>query len=159
MDIQFPMRCKLSRRGLLCVGILFVVGCSPPGPVLGTLAGRVTNNGKPVTGARIYFENAELGTGTVADLDAEGRFSVATADGPGLPLGKYRVAIKPQGISAALSPTGDLPLEALAGSSAAKDPPPSNSLIPADFYDFDNSGLAVEIKAGENPVWEIDLGK
>ena len=59
----------------------------------------------------------------------------------------------------ALSPTGDLPLEALAGSSAAKEPPPTNSLIPADFYNFDNSGLAVEIKAGENPVWEIDLGK
>ena len=127
MDIPFRKRFNFTPRGVLGVlflGTMLILGCTQPGSALGPLSGRVTNNGQAVTSARIHFENAELGAGTVIDLDAEGKFSVATADGPGLPPGKYRVAIKPQRISAAMSPTGDLPLEALAGSSAAKDPPP-----------------------------------
>jgi hypothetical protein len=133
-------------------------GCDS-GPPRGLLAGNVTNKGQAITGARIYFENAELGAGAVIDLDADGRFTVATAEGPGLPPGKYQVAIKPQGKTSATSPPQEIPVEALAGSSAAKDPAPANELIPPKFHDLAESGLQIEIKEGENPDWEIDLGK
>jgi len=145
---------------MLIVGCLLVAlsGCGS-GPPRGLLAGRVTNRGQAVTKARIYFENAEQGTGAVVELNEQGRFEVATAEGPGLPPGVYQVAIKPQGAGAAPSRSGELPPEALAGSSASKDPPPMNELIPAKFYDFAESGLKIEIRDGKNPDWDIDLGK
>lgn len=143
----------------LAATVLLLAGC-PAKPAVGTLSGRVTNQGKPVTDARILFENAELGAGTMLELDADGRFTVATADGPGLPPGIYKVAIKPKGKGSGMpTATGDLPVEALAGSSFANEPPPKNDLVPDRFNSFDAGGLQTEIRPGANPSWDIDLGK
>lgn len=143
--------------GLLLVSSLFGCGCGEKQPPLGALSGQVTQGGQPVTAARIHFENAEQGTGTFVELDAEGKFTLSSADGPGLPPGKYQVAIKPQGSSLARPASGDLPPEALAGSSAAQEPPPVNPLLPAKYHSFATSGLSIDLQAGANPAWEIKL--
>ena len=78
------------------------VGCGTPGEELGPVTGRVTFDGKPVTGAIILFQDDGRGIHMQAKLDENGRFEVSMAAGYGLPLGTYAVAVKP---------TGDLPPE------------------------------------------------
>jgi hypothetical protein len=83
-------------------------------------------------------------------VDADGTYTVKTYKGAGLPVGSYRVAIRP---AAPQNPDGKLPL---AGDAAKKpDAPP----IPPKYLDSKTSGLRIEVHEGDNPAFNFDLEK
>src|SRR5262245_22903429 len=101
------------------VGCLFLVaaclgGCSKgdgrPGPedgkVRGTVTGKVTNGGKPVSPATILFENSSEGISRSVEIKSDGTFEVRTYKEAGLPVGSYKVAITP----GSMKPLEDTPL-------------------------------------------------
>lgn len=87
-----------SARGLwraCCIAVV-LVGMAGCGPKLARLDGRVTFQGKPVTGGPlIVFSDSERGIHITAKLDDDGRYRVEMAEGYGLPPGEYQVSIVP----------------------------------------------------------------
>lgn len=75
-------------NGLLAVvlPLVSVAGCGRA--EVGSVAGRVTLDGSPLSGAVILFENAERGVSVDAELAADGSYSVRLFDMPGLQSGK-----------------------------------------------------------------------
>ena len=82
---------------------LLTVGCS--GPRFGSVRGRVTCQGKPVTRALILFAPMPAGEGDKESgkpcgmaLDADGRFSGLTTfrPGDGALVGRHRVVVTPE---------------------------------------------------------------
>lgn len=90
---------SLVRIALIAGCVLLVAGCTsrqfPTVPV----SGRVTLDGQPLPGARVVFEptarqTSLAGPGSTGRTDAEGRFSLSTADGQtGAVAGPHRVRI------------------------------------------------------------------
>jgi hypothetical protein len=76
----------------------------------------------------------------VIPLDAEGKFSVTTASGPGLPEGEYSVAVMPR----QHVPVGAVPVA------------PIRSPIPQKYRQLATSQLVMTVKPGPN-VFNIDL--
>ena len=66
-------------------------GCGPDGKPMGTVAGRVTYKGQPVTEGEVEVVNTDFAVGAIVRLDATGRFEV---DVP-VPAGVYSVAVAP----------------------------------------------------------------
>lgn len=128
-------------------GLMFVVflGCST-GDNPGIVKGKVVNKGKPVTDANIYFEKADGDHSVFATLQADGTFQIKTNVSGGLPAGKYRIAFRPDPGTKVV----------LVGDTGAK---LSHPLIPEHFFDSKTSGLSVEVRPGDNPPFEFDLGK
>jgi hypothetical protein len=81
----------------MCVVLLMstLLGCGKSGPKALPVTGKVTCQGKPVSAASIRFSNPQAGVDLLAKLDADGKYAVVTANGPGLPEGTYQVAIVP----------------------------------------------------------------
>lgn len=132
---------------LLGIGLALITGCGgthrdPPGIV----TGRVTNNTKPVTDANIYFEKVGDDYAVFESLRADGTFQIKTHDLGGLPAGSYRIAVRPDPGKAARL-VGDAPDQL------------SHPLIPAACMNAQTSGLTVEVRVGENPSFDFDLGK
>ncbi|WP_425617819.1 carboxypeptidase-like regulatory domain-containing protein [Anatilimnocola sp. NA78] len=100
---------------MLVLLALFICGCSRR-EVLGPVSGVVTFDGKPVPGAMVLFQNEKLGVHMMARADETGRFVVQMANGAGLPLGEYQVAVSP--------PIQDHPLGPIAA------PPPGHDDYP-----------------------------
>src|SRR5262245_36128200 len=123
-------------------------GCEKPRDPPGIVRGQVTNAGKPVTDAVIYFEKEGEDYSIYDRLDASGNFQMKTHDYGGLPEGTYRVAIRPD-------PAKNQP--PLAGD--ANKAPMVHPLIPPPFMKAETSGLRVEVKKGANPTIAWDLGK
>lgn len=78
-----------------------VVGCSSSESG-GTVSGRVTLNGKPLTDANVKFLNPDLGVGITCALDADGTFASDTR----IPEATYQVAISPPNTSHQPGDTG-----------------------------------------------------
>lgn len=111
---------------------------------LGHVTGKVTFKGQPVTPGNVIFANKEKGVYMTAPLDAQGAFEVIMAQGAGLPLGNYALGVSP--------PPMDHPLGPIA------EPPEADKRkdIPRRYRDPATSGLAHEVKSGENVI-ELDL--
>ncbi len=122
-----------------------LAGCGDGREPPAIVKGRVTNQGRTVTGAVVYFEKEGSEYSLFMPLDPEGRFQVKTYDYGGLPSGAYRISIKPMPDK----------LVALVGDEKKG---LSHPLIPNRFWKNSTSGLRVEVKSGENPPLEIDLG-
>ena len=122
-------------------------GCGPRREPPGIVQGRVTNLGKPVTDAVIYFDKDGDDYSVFAPLDGEGAYQVKTFDYGGLPAGTYRIRLKPAAEG----------MTALAGDAQKKEP--AHQLIPRRFQDVNTSGLRAEVQSGENPAFDFDLGK
>src|SRR4051794_7936946 len=75
--------------------LILVGGCGAKGPTIGALRGQVRLEGKPLASGMVVFENAEAGVSLWAPLDADGRYVAHSHDVPGLPVGTYRVAVRP----------------------------------------------------------------
>jgi hypothetical protein len=71
---------------------LFLVGCFGSNPQNGTVSGRITFEGNPVTGARINFYSAAQGQRGTALLEPTGSFKLPVP----LPPGKYVVFLSPE---------------------------------------------------------------
>lgn len=78
----------------LVAAVVLLAGCQR-GEVLGPVRGVVTYDGKPVPGAVVLFQNDKLGVHMMAPTDENGRYEVQMANGAGLPLGEYDVAVSP----------------------------------------------------------------
>ncbi|QDU73085.1 hypothetical protein Pan97_00520 [Bremerella volcania] len=61
----------------------------------GTVSGKVTLNGKPLTGANVKFHNPDLGVGITCELSPDGTFASTTK----IPEATYQVAIIPPNTS------------------------------------------------------------
>ena len=126
----------------LVVFVSFFVGCQR-GPSLGIVTGTVTLDGEPVSHGCILFSDASQGIFMTADLRSDGSYEVIRAEGRGLPLGTYQVAITPRAF--------DLPV---GGSSAAPSQPPSAIL--AKYQDVATSGLKLSVRPEIN-FYNVDM--
>jgi len=131
---------EVATLAVLAGALALGAGCSRE---RGNVVGRVTFQGKPVTHARIVFCDPEYGTYITAALDADGRFEMRTAEGPGLWVGTYKVAIVPELEEPPLGPA----------------PPPKPRpapLVPPKYMDFRTTPLVVDVEESNGP-FEFDL--
>ncbi|HWC88674.1 MAG TPA: carboxypeptidase-like regulatory domain-containing protein, partial [Pirellulales bacterium] len=145
-----------DRRGLAhyCVVLavlctLAATGCSRKHiPPWGTAAGTASIAGQPIAEGTVVFENPELGVARMAELAPDGSFVQKSVDFPGLPVGKYRVAVLPTRIS-----KGDwVPV-------ARSKPKAGAATIREKYHSVSTSGLTAEVKEGQNPPLTFDLEK
>jgi hypothetical protein len=137
----------MNRRGVvlvMCLVVMFALsGCGKSGPKLWPVTGRVTFLGKPVSAASIRFSNPQAAIDLIAKLDTDGKYTVATASGSGLPEGTYQTAIMPAGKR--------LPL----GTFEAR-PAPDRPDIPQAYRSPTTSGLIATVKSG-CVVFDVDM--
>ena len=69
-----------------CVG--WCAGCGSGGPPTGSVSGKVTYNGQPLTTGVVTFINEKAGIGASGELDASGNYRI-----PSIQVGQYKVAI------------------------------------------------------------------
>jgi hypothetical protein len=128
---------------------LALTGCSRKsiGP-WGTAEGTASVAGQPIAEGIVVFDNPELGVARMAELQSDGRFVQKSVDFPGLPVGKYRVAVLPTRMS-----KGDwVPV-------AMSKPQAGGGAFPARYHSVATSGLTAEVKEGKNPPFVFDLEK
>jgi hypothetical protein len=134
-------------RSVVCWPALLVVlmalGCSQ-GEELGKIHGTVTFQNEPIKRGLVMFANKERGVYMTAPISEEGMYEVQMAKGPGLPLGKYDVAVAP--------PLLDHPIGPILNPPKLEDEPQ----FPAKYRSYETSGLSVTINSGDN-VLDIDL--
>lgn len=132
-----------SRSSWMCrvfVGLLASLpGCHRAEPMIGTVAGHVRLDDKPVRDAVIVFEEPTKGISVNASIEPDGTFRIATFDQPGLPPGTYQVAVRPGSFG-----SGETPL---VGGPVASAPV---TKIPARYQSPATSGLTATVQAGEN---------
>ena len=144
-----PFRLTALAVGCLLTAVL-LCGCAKEGMPRGTVTGKVTLAGIPVSPATIRFENAAAGIALAAEIGPDGAYEVRTYKDIGLPPGSYKVAIAPGSMKA----PANIPL---AGSEAA--PPLGTPAFAAKFHSTETSGLEIDVKEGENPPFDFDLAK
>jgi hypothetical protein len=123
-------------------------GCSNSGPAKGTATGTVTLNGRPVTQGSVVFQNAEAGVSQMVPLGADGSFEMRSYEGPGIPVGSYKVIITPRTMSQGEQPLAEAP---------TPDQPPPQSEIPAKYQDAATTPLTAEVRKGINPSFDFAL--
>lgn len=64
-------------------------GCGPSGPVMHTVTGKITFDGKPVKEGSITFEDPKTGAAQRAELTPEGTYTISLQDG------NYQICIEP----------------------------------------------------------------
>jgi len=153
---------KLTWRLAALIG-MFAVGCGSesaekvtPESERATVSGSVTNDGKPVTAdSVIVFSCPDLNVTASGKLDSLGKFSLRPASAnTGIPVGRYEVMIRgPE--PAALMPGTQEYQDRMMGKTKAPEPPKD---IPQNFTAFSTSGIALEIKPGQN-TFDLDLAK
>mgnify|MGYP003879164705 CR=1 FL=1 len=111
----------------------------------------MTLGAKPVTGATVFFENAETGVAMNAPLDSDGHYEVKSYQGAGLPPGKYTVAVTPGGV---MRPEEN---DVLAGDAKAERAKWPVTAVPERYHKGTTSGLSVEVKEGDNPPFDFTL--
>ncbi|GAA4430615.1 carboxypeptidase-like regulatory domain-containing protein [Bremerella cremea] len=126
---------------LFVLGLLALVGCGGPAETGGTVSGKVTANGKPVTGADIQFRNIDLGTGITCTLQADGTFKSDTA----IPEATYTIAFTPT-----LS-------DHQPGSTGMPTIPKLPASIPKKYTQTKTSDLTAEVKSIPVNEFEFDL--
>jgi hypothetical protein len=141
-----------------CVFVLFgafvigVLGCGgdsgPPKVDVHPVTGKVTVDGKALTGCTIVFstENPEVGaeSGYSGELGADGSYTLTGNDGAaGAAPGKYKV-------------TFTLPLEAAKAAMTAGDGEPGSEVaaspFPKEYASAETSPKEVEVTAGDNVI-------
>lgn len=111
---------------------LLLGGCGGSGKPEGSVAGKVTYNGNPVTSGTVNF----LSTAGVG-ADAQIKNGAYQVNGP-LAAGEYSVYLAPP-----------LPTPQPPGTKVA---PPPQFEVPAKYQDAKQSGLKVVVKAGKNDL-------
>ena len=119
-----------------------LVGCGggKTAPVNGRVKLKDGSDVSVLAGYSLTFEPEGGKTSAVGELDRDGIFKLSTfgANDGAMP-GKYRVAIN--------QPNNPDP-----------DKPPTKSKLPAKYANLETSGLAVEVKPGQNNI-ELELDK
>lgn len=129
-------------RLLLLMPFLAALAACNTGEELGLVTGRVTFEGKPVTkGIVVFVHKDRKGIGMTAELRPDGSFEVEMANGYGLPLGKYAVAISP--------PYQDHPIGAITEAPSTAD---QHANIPQRYREPETSPVILEVKSGANQL-------
>jgi hypothetical protein len=138
---------RLVNRPLACLALaLLLAGC---GQRLAEVRGRVTFQGKPVSGgAAVLFRNSAQGTHILAKLDQDGNFRVEMAEGYGLPPARYEVAVLPPPM-----PLSAQFIEKHRGQSPHLAAFPN---IPLRYRDPKTSGLGLDLTS-KGAVLDIDM--
>ena len=127
---------------LVLAALACLVGCGEgkTAPVNGRVKLKDGSDVSVLAGYSLTFEAEGGKTSAVGDVNRDGTFKLSTfgANDGAMP-GKYRVAINP--------PNNPDP-----------DKPPTKSKLPAKYANLETSGLAVEVKPGQNNI-ELELDK
>ncbi len=138
---------------LLCAAAL--VGCGGTTPLpRGTAQGRVTLNGKPLTGATVVFESKAVGVCQSAALDDDGRYEFVAYNAAGLPAARYKVTVSGGRF---MKPGEEIPRVTPAAKGvplAARKP---DAVVPDKYTKAESSGLSADVNAGDNPPFDFDL--
>ncbi|WP_425395293.1 hypothetical protein [Aeoliella sp.] len=121
------------------------VGCNESATIA-PFTGTVTYNGKPLEFGSVTFQPAAGGAIARAQIQPDGTFELTTDGRTGAPIGMNNVRVTcfaNQKPGAAQAGDGEASL--------------GKALIPERYSRFSSSGLTIEVKAGENPPYEIEL--
>ncbi len=125
----------LNGRLMLFLGLLtsmcWMMGCGPAEKPTGSVSGKVTYNGEPLTKGSVLFVNEETGIGASGQLDTSGTYTIAS-----IRTGEYQVAIQP--------PPAPSPDEMEEGAQ------PEKLDIPEKYLSPQTSGLTATVTEGEN---------
>jgi hypothetical protein len=139
-------RCR-ARWALAVPLLLLATGCQPGAESLVAVRGRVSYRGIPLhTGTVVFAPDAQRGTNAEmarADVQPDGTYVLNTGDQSGAAPGWYRVTV--------------LAMEPAAGFARGGSFLVPRSLIPEKYRDPDLSGLACEVKAGQDNVIDFNL--
>ena len=137
----------MRRSNLLMIfafigGVVFIAapGCGPSGPEMGSVTGKVTLNGQPVSKGMVTFvaiePNRPNATGM---LKSDGSYSLTTTEfGNGALVGEYKVAVSgkdPEAYNQVVAPGEPMKIE---------------SSVPAKYENPDSSGLTAKVVTGSN---------
>jgi hypothetical protein len=118
--------------GALLFGVVLVlVGCQ--GKPTGTVSGKVTHKGKPVTTGSVNLYWPEKGLGHIAKLSDSGAFTISEP----VEVGTYKFYVQPP------------PPEQLPPGQVSKAP---TLAIPKKYQDGSTTDKTVEVKAGPNDL-------
>lgn len=126
---------------LMLSTVAAVAGCGPSGPAIAEIKGKVTLDGKPLTGGGISFiPQTAKGVRSSGVINAQGEFTVYTPSGQkGAIVGTHTVVILP-------------PLSATGGGSTPGGTAPTDSgpvaPIPGKYSDAAKTDLSAEVKKG-----------
>lgn len=134
------MHARLFSTGILLAFVF--AGCTSAEPV-GLVSGTLTLDNKPYPHAAVVFSNHERGIHIAMNVDSQGKFTLRTAKGPGLPVGIYYVSVTP-------------PIDENPPMVSPVDPPPARPpglpKILQKYGDPATSGLVVEVHKGNNEI-------
>lgn len=137
---------------------VLLAGCGRDVP-RGRVHGKVTLNGKPLTGATVVFV-AHDGKTHVLNLGPDGSYAVE-----GVALGPVKVAVQADAPKVASKGEFDVPSSAAKGvtdekAGKAAAPPPEPKAAPPrvspQYANAEKSGLTFELK-GADQEWSVDL--
>jgi hypothetical protein len=123
--------------GCALIMLLFASGCDRSGLNLAPVEGIVTQNGQPVPGAGVLFLPAQ-GPMAMGTTDANGHFTLMTANRPGAIVGDHRVVISKTHTTATQVAGERLPRY------------DTKYLIPQKYADASTSGLAAKVEDDDN---------
>lgn len=148
MNMTSRMR-WIAVTGLVLSG--FILGCGSGGfnAPTGTVSGKVTINGKPLTDATIVFMGEGNGETGMAPLQADGTYTLKYGAGFSVPAGDYRVALT------STPPNAPPPDPAALMANPEKYKP--NESIPEKYRDATTSGLIAVVKPGSNSNVDFEL--
>jgi len=152
MEGQYPMPlASCPARVLILSGtsilLLAAIGCGESIPPLCQVSGKVVCQGRPLTVGEVTFMS-DSGFGTSSPLDSEGRYSLRSQYGKGIPRGTYKVIVAPprtEIVESAPPPT----------KRQARDAHPE---IPQKYHEFATSGLEFVIKDSRHTI-DLTLGR
>jgi hypothetical protein len=127
---NFALLQKFARAGAMMLVLAFVLaGCSRRFP-MAEVSGKVTLDGKPLSGATVMFV-PEKGFAAAGTLQKDGTFRLISGrPGSGAVIGTHKVAVVPED--------------------------PIDERFPKKFRDPQTSGFSADVKAGKNS-FEFDL--
>jgi hypothetical protein len=144
---------RLSVVSLLC--LVTAGGCGPSGPALGTVSGRVTFDGQPVTIGTVRFW-PQSGRPATGELDAEGYYQLKTfVEGDGALVGTHAVTIEALEVVGAAPQVDSLEQEMQVFSDPATARVKAQRiqwLVPERYSSPQTSRLTATVESGENSL-------
>jgi hypothetical protein len=139
--VEVFRRTGLSNATLGIV-LLSAIGCGDRDvPAITPVNGRVTLNGRPVSGSAVIDFTSAEGFSSAYAIKSDGTFTLGSEHGAGIPPGIYKVSIKPS-----------LP------DPGAKDSPPADiSYIPMKYRRLDTSGFEAVVTEDGNGSFNFDM--
>ncbi|MBN2216965.1 MAG: hypothetical protein JW719_06285 [Pirellulales bacterium] len=130
-------------RAVLCAALLGTAGCGADKPEMGSVRGKVTLDGAPVSGGCV-ISYTESGRGAHAMIQSDGTFELETNEyGKGAVVGKHRLTV----VAYDGNPTAELESDR------------ARLLIPHKYTQPDSSGLSVVVSAGKEEHVVLELEK